>query len=406
MTRPPRNSFSPATDLTSMHRSHRQVLNKNKVVNPPIYRASTFLFDQYEDMNARVNRDNGDRYPYGLYGTDTVRQLEDMVANLEGTDAAVASGSGMSACAIPFLTFVAAGDHVLITDSVYGPVRSLAKNQLTRLGVNVEYFDPLATPDDLEILVRANTRMIYLESPGSVTFEIQDVKGIAALARSKGILTAIDNTWATPLHYQPAQYGVDLVIHAATKYIAGASDLLMGVVAGPRNLVAKMAQAQGEYGFYANPTDAFDCIKGLRSLAVRMPTHLASSQIVAAHLKQQQEIAAILHPALDTDLMNQRYIAQGFNGGGGLFGAIFDPTISEQFVARFANALRLFGMGYSWGGFESLISAQQPKKIRTASHWPRAGLPDGVFLRFNIGLEAPKDLCRDIDQALDIARKS
>lgn len=390
--------------MTSLHRGHRQPTVGYRVVNPPIFRASTFLFDDYEAMTSRSNWKAGERYPYGLAGADTVRQLEEILANLEGAEDAIASGSGMSACAIPFLTFLGAGDHVLITDSVYGPVRSLANNQLKRMGIDVEYFDSAITPAGLDALIRAETKLIYLESPGSVTFEIQDVKGIAALAKQKGVLTALDNTWATPFYYRPLEHGVDIVIHAATKYIGGASDLMMGIVAGSKELVHRMAKAQFEYGYYANPDDAYACIRGLRSMAVRMPVHHASGLAIAEHLEQQPEIANILHPAKPSDSMHQRFLDQGFDGGGGLFSVIFKPDITEQFVATFANALTLFGMGYSWGGFESLISAQAPAGIRTASSWPRDNLAKGTMLRFNIGLEDPGDLRADIDNALAIAR--
>ena len=284
-----------------------------KVVNPPIFRASTFLFDDYEAMTTRSNWKAGERYPYGLAGADTVRQLEEMLADIEGAEDAIASGSGMSACAIPFLTFLGSGDHVLITDSVYGPVRSLANNQLKRMGIDVEYFDSSITPEALEGLVRPATKLIYLESPGSVTFEIQDVQGIAALARRKGILTALDNTWATPFYYRPIEHGVDLVIHAATKYIGGASDLMMGIVAGSKELVHRMAKAQFEYGYYANPDDAYACIRGLRSMAVRMPIHLESSLKIAEHLEHQPEIADILHPAKPATIT--AFVDQ-FDGGG------------------------------------------------------------------------------------------
>lgn len=399
-----RDDLSARSRMTSLHRGHRQPTVGYKVVNPPIFRASTFLFDDYEAMTTRSNWKAGERYPYGLAGADTVRQLEEMLADIEGAEDAIASGSGMSACAIPFLTFLGSGDHVLITDSVYGPVRSLANNQLKRMGIDVEYFDSSITPEALEGLVRPATKLIYLESPGSVTFEIQDVQGIAALARRKGILTALDNTWATPFYYRPIEHGVDLVIHAATKYIGGASDLMMGIVAGSKELVHRMAKAQFEYGYYANPDDAYACIRGLRSMAVRMPIHLESSLKIAEHLEHQPEIADILHPAKPGDSMHARFVDQGFTGGGGLFSVIFTSNTKDEFVADVANALTLFGMGYSWGGFESLISAQMPAGIRTASVWPRATLSNGTMLRFNIGLEDPADLIADIDQAFAIAR--
>ena len=393
------------TILVEPSAENRQPLNGYRVVNPPVYHASTYLFESYQDMRERGSSlDSTGRYPYGTFGNDTTRQLELKIAQLEGAEDGLVVGTGLAACTLPLITFARQGDHVLVPDSVYGPVRAFCTRQLSRWGIEAEFYDPIEPIETLAARIKPNTKLIHLESPGSVTFEVQDVAAIAALAKSRGVLTSIDNTWATPLHLQPLRLGVDIAVHAATKYLSGGSDLVMGLIASRQELIAAMSRCRGNIGISASPDDAYRVLRGLRSLAVRLEAHRNSALLVADHLAARHEVAEVLFPARPGDRFHDQWKAQ-FSGCGGLFSVIFYPSWSHERVAKFCDSLQVFQLGYSWGGYESLVAAQDPGRARTASPWPRPGMADGVLIRINVGLEDVQDLLDDLSQAFERANK-
>ena len=355
-------------------------------VNPPVVHASTVLF---ETPDAFLS--NQARYTYGRQGTPTSDALEAMLTGLEGAAGTKITPSGLAACTVACLSVLSAGDHILVVDTVYGPTRAFADGFLKRFGVEVSYYDP-AVGDGIVDLFRPNTRALFLEAPGSLTFEMQDVPKIAALAKARGIVTLMDNTWATPLFFKPLAHGIDLSIQAATKYISGHSDTMIGTVAASAEVWPKLAATYRQLGLHTGPDDIYLAVRGLRTMAVRLARHQASGLEVARWLEARPEVARVRHPALPSDPGHALW-KRDFTGACGLFAIELHPAPKEA-VKAFLSALRLFGMGYSWGGFESLVTWPNPAQSRTATRWEG----HGPLLRFHIGLEAPADLIADLDQ--------
>jgi cysteine-S-conjugate beta-lyase len=367
----------------------RDPASQHGFVNPPVYHASTVIYPAAEDFLARRGR----RYQYGRRGTPTTEALEMAIAELEGPQCAGVTllPSGLGAISAALLSVVKAGDHVLVTDSVYGPTRSFSDQILSRFGVTTTYFDPLVGAA-LAGLMRENTRAVFLESPGSLSFEMQDIPAIAAAAHAKGALALMDNTWATPLYFRALDHGVDVSIHAGTKYFGGHADVMFGTVAANKSAVASLKNNVSLSGLCVGPDDVYLGLRGLRTLAVRLDRHYRSGLAVARWLEQRPEVLRLLHPALESHPGHALW-KRDFTGASGLFSVVLKP-VPQKAVYAFLDALELFGIGASWGGFESLAIPFDCAPIRTATSWT----PGGPTLRFHIGLEAVEDLLADLER--------
>jgi len=357
-------------------------------VNPPVYHASTVLYPTAEDFAARRSR-----YQYGRRGTPTTEALESALQELEGPQCAgvVLVPSGLAAISSALLSILKAGDHLLVTDSAYEPTRKFCDQVLTRFGVTTTYYDPLIGAAIAEQF-RPNTRAVYLEAPGSLSFEMQDVGAIAKVAHAKGAAVLIDNTWASPLYFRPLEHGVDLSIQAGTKYIGGHSDLMLGTVSANAAHVAALKETVRLSGLCEGPDDVYLGLRGLRTLAVRLERHFKSGVAVARWLEQRPEVLRVLHPAMP-NFHGHAIWKRDFTGASGLFGMVLKPA-PQKAVYAFLNTLELFGMGASWGGFESLAIPFDCTHARTATRWA----PGGPTIRFHIGLEAVDDLVADLER--------
>jgi cystathionine beta-lyase len=375
-------------------------------VNTPIHRGSTVLFKTLDELEAAMtaNTRTGP-YTYGLIGNPNSRELERMLASLDGAAGAVVVESGLAAVSVALFSSLVAGDHLLMTDSCYGPTRYLCTQVLSKLGVETTFYDPRAG-DAIDALVRPNTRVVFMESPGSLTFEIQDVPAIARICRARGITSIIDSTWATPLFFRPIEHGVDLVIHALTKYQSGNSDILLGAVTCADDAWWKRVKTAAEaHGHYAHPDDCATCLRGLRSLEVRVARHQESALEVARWLESRPEIVRVLHPALPSHADHALW-KRDFTGSTGLFGCVLRAhPAGRAHTKAFLEGLRYFGMGFSWGGFESLVVASDIRGWRIAPAFADAASNDGTLLRLSIGLEDPRDLIADLAQALEGAAR-
>jgi cystathionine beta-lyase len=357
-------------------------------VNPPVYHASTVLYPSAEDFLAHRAR-----YQYGRRGTPTTEALEGALAELEGPQCAGVSllPSGLAAISTALLSVVKAGDHVLVTDSAYGPTRNFCEQILKRLGVATSYFDPLIGAEIADLFL-PNTRAVYLESPGSLSFEMQDVAAIAKVAHDKGALVLMDNTWATPLYYRPLDHGVDLAIQAGTKYIGGHSDVMLGTVSANGATVAALKNTVRLTGLCEGPDDVYLGLRGVRTLSVRLERHFKSGIAVARWLEQRREVLRLLHPALPSHPGHALW-KRDFSGASGLFSMVLKP-VPQKAVYAFLDTLTLFGIGASWGGYESLAIPFDCAPIRSATRWA----PGGPTVRFHIGLEAVEDLLADLER--------
>jgi len=315
--------------------------------------------------------------------------------DLEGSDGTALVPSGLTAASLALLSCLSAGERVLIVDSVYGPVRRFADHFLKRMGIEVTYFDPALGADAVAALFTANTRALYLESPGSLTFEMQDIAALAAAARARGITVLADNTWATPLYFRALDHGVDLSIHSGTKYLGGHSDVMFGTVSARGEHWKKLRDLQRWMGLHLAPDDAFLALRGLRTLAARLPVHASSALKIARWLEARPEVARVLYPALPSDPGHALW-QRDMTGASGLFALVFRGWERAR-AARFVDDLTLFGIGASWGGFESLATV--PTIVRTAKPW-RA---EGAVVRLHIGLDDSDDLIADLEAALDQA---
>jgi cysteine-S-conjugate beta-lyase len=357
-------------------------------VNPPVYHASTVLYPSADDFVARRAR-----YQYGRRGTPTTEALELAIQELEGPQCAGVSllPSGLAAISAALLSVLQAGDHVLVTDSAYGPTRAFCDQILTRFGIAITYYDPLIGVGIAD-LMRPNTRVIYLESPGSLSFEMQDVPAIAKAAHEKGALVLMDNTWATPLYFRALDFGVDLSIQAGTKYIGGHSDVMLGTVSANSATVAGLKKTVYLNGWCVGPDDVYFGHRGLRTLAVRLERHDRSGLTVARWLEQRPEVLRLLHPALPSHPGHAIW-KRDFTGASGLFSIILKP-VPQQAVHALLDTLELFGIGASWGGYESLAIPFDCAPVRSATTWA----PGGPAIRFHIGLEAVEDLIADLER--------
>lgn len=358
-------------------------------LNTPIFRASTVLFPDVASYEKR-NADDYKAMRYGIYGTPTTFALEEAVARLEGGHAAVALPSGLAAIVAALAAFAKTGAHLLICDSVYQPTRNFCDKRLRPLGVAIEYYDPLIGAGIAD-LIRSETTAVLCESPGSHTFEMQDLPAIAAAAHAKGVAVLADTTWGTPYFFRSFEHGVDVSIHAGTKYIAGHSDVMLGVIVTNEKYWLKVRRAVADYGYCVSPDDCYLALRGLRTIGVRMRAQQQSALRIARWLRARAEVLRVLYPALEGD-PGYAIWKRDFSGAASLFGVILKPA-SDKAVAALIDAFDLFGIGSSWGGFESLAIRADPGKYRSATRW-NAG---GPLLRFHIGLEHPDDLIADLE---------
>ncbi len=357
-------------------------------VNPPVIHASTVLYPNAADMVAHRSR-----YQYGRRGTPTSEALEDALRAIEGPGCAGVClvPSGAAAVSTALLSVVAAGDHILITDSVYRPTRVFADSILKKFGVETTYYDPLIGAG-IDRLMRPNTRVVFVEAPGSQSFEMQDIPEIAKAARARNAIVLMDNTWGTPLYFRAFEKGVDISIQAGTKYIGGHSDLMLGTISANDATFPKVKETLNTLGLCVGPDDMYLALRGLRTLSVRLERHQKSGIDIARWLAARPEVMKVMHPALESDPGHAIW-KRDFLGASGLFSLVLKPA-PEKAVHALLNSLQLFGMGFSWGGYESLVILFDCAGYRTATRWA----PGGPALRFHIGLEDTGDLIADLEQ--------
>jgi cystathionine beta-lyase len=372
-------------DLTRLAHAGREPARQHGFVNTPIYRGSTVLFPSAAALEA-----NDQDFTYGRLGTPTVKALETAIAELEGGHRTLLTPSGLSAIATALLSFVVAGDEVLVADTVYRPTRRFCDNVLKRLGVTITYYDPVIG-GAIKDLITKMTRVVFAESPGSQTFEVQDMPAIAAAAHAAGATVILDNTWATPLYFKSFAHGADVSIQAATKYIVGHADAMLGAITTTEATTPAVAKTHEDLGLCPGPEDVYLGLRGLRSLGVRLERHQKSALELARWLAERPEVARVLHPALPGHPSHALW-KRDFTGSSGLFSIVLKP-VSRQSLAAMLDGLELFGMGYSWGGFESLILPFDPRVYRTATTWQA----EGPAVRLHVGLEDVDDLKADLD---------
>jgi cystathionine beta-lyase len=381
--------MKPSTQLIALGREPGKYYG---AVNPPIIRASTIVFPSYADYEAA----EAGRYhqsSYGIYGTPNQHYLAETLAAIEGADKAIITQSGLSAVTLTLLSFLSAGDHVLITDSVYGPTRRFCLHEMKRFGVETSFYDPLIG-EGIAGHIKPNTKLVFVESPGSLTFEIQDIPAIskAVKAVNPDIIIVSDTTWATPLYFRPFEKGVDVSIHAATKYINGHADVLMGTVSCREAHYKKLLDTNKFLGLCSNPEDCYLALRGLRSMEARLARHQDSALKIAQWLESRDDVVEVFYPALPGSRGHELW-KRDFTGSASLFGFRMKRTYSRDAIASFCDQLAYFGMGYSWGGFESLILHIDPSPVRSATQWPFTE----TYFRIHIGLEAPEDLMEDLE---------
>jgi cystathionine beta-lyase len=363
------------------------------IVNPPVWRASTILFDSVAAMHEATPAEDG-RLHYGRNGTPTIWSLAEALTELEpGAAGTRLYPSGVAAIATALMSVLKPGDELLMVDSAYGPTRIFCDTMLTRIGIATTYYDPMAGAG-IDALIGERTRAVFMESPGSLTFEVQDVPAISAAAKKRGIVTLLDNTWATPLLFPAIAAGVDLSILACTKYIVGHADVMMGSVTTTPEQWRALERTSRAFGQTASPDDCFLAARGLRTLGIRLKRHEESGLEVARWLGAQPQVARLLHPALP-GCPGHEIWKRDFTGATGLFSFVLNGG-GEAERTRLIDGLELFGIGYSWGGFESLALPVDPERLRTATEWQA----EGPAVRLHIGLEDPDDLIEDLAAGL------
>lgn len=386
-------------DETRLVHAGRNPERDGGIVNPPVSRASTVL---YPTLEAFAKRNDGDaRYRgvrYGAYGTANTLALAEALAELEGGAGAVVTSTGLSAVTLSLTALLGRGDHLLMTDSVYGPTRAFCDLVLTRFGVETTYYDPLIGAG-IAGLMRPNTRVVFTESPGSLTFEVQDIPAIAEAVHRQGALVLLDNTWSAGLYFKPFGHGVDVSIQAATKYVAGHSDAVIGsITAGTEALFRRIKDTTMAFGDIAAPDTSYLALRGLRSMGARLRQQQEAGLLTAEWLRARAEVKRVLYPALADDPGHAIW-KRDFTGASSLFGVVLH-TNDETAVARMVDGYRYFKIGASWGGFESLVIPAYPAQLRTATAWTEPGF----VLRYHVGLEALEDLLEDLQEGFERLR--
>jgi len=380
----------PLKQDTKLGHAGSDPANEFGIINPPVYHASTVAFPTVAAQ--ATARATPNAFTYGRHGSPTSFAFEDAVAALEGGARTIAVGSGLAAIVGAMLAFVRQGDNVMVCDSAYRPTRNLCENFLKRFGVTTTYYDPLASAKDVAALIQPNTKVIYVESPGSHTFEVQDIPAIVDAAHKCGVKVVMDNTWSAGVFFKPFAYGVDVSVHAATKYFVGHSDAMLGTITGTNEVKDALYDSVSVLGYNVAPDDAYLGIRGMRTLAVRIKRHEANALKVAEWLARRPEIETVLHPAF-ASCPGHAFWKRDFTGSSGLFSVVFKKA-SDAAITALVDQLELFALGGSWGGFESLVL---PTHV-TRSAVPFAG--DGRCVRFHVGLENSDDLIDDLGEGL------
>jgi len=386
-----RTDHQPATRLITGGRREEWT---GGIVNPPVWRASTILYDSVADLRER-QQDTHHRLYYGRRGTPTHWSLAEALTELEpGAQGTLLYPSGVAAVSTALLSVLRPGDELLMVDSAYEPTRSLCDGLLRRFGVKTRYYDPLVGAG-IDALFGEETRAVFMESPGSLTFEVQDVPAICAAAKTRGIVTLLDNTWATPLYFRAIERGVDLAILSCTKYVVGHSDAMLGSVTAAPSAWTRLRRTTYQLGQTVSADDAFLGSRGLRTMGIRLARHHENGLAVARWLATQPEVARVIHPALPGCPGHDLW-ARDFAGASGLFGFVLNGG-DDAARAALIDGLELFGIGFSWGGFESLVIPADPEKLRSAVPWTA----EGPLIRLHVGLEDPDDLIADLRAGLD-----
>ena len=380
---------------TRLAQRGRKAKSQPGTVNLPVTRASTVTFKSMAEMEEVQRRFDADEVipTYGLLNMPLRAAFEELIVELEGGHRAVTLPSGLAAVAVALVSCLKAGDHVLVTDGVYGPTKRFCNRTLARFGIETTYYDPLVG-EGIEALMRPNTRAVYLENPSSLTFEVQDFPAIARVAHARGAAVIHDNTWATGMFFRSFDHGADLVVQAATKYPGGHSDVLIGAVVANEAWWPRLRDTSRDYGQSASPDDLYLAIRGMRTMETRIRRHEASALAVAQWLERQPAVKRVLHPALPGDPGHALW-KRDFLGSTGLMGVELAPCGKKQ-LAAMIDGLELFALGYSWGGYESLVTPANLRESRSARPWQ-----GGPLIRLQIGLEDPTDLCDDLARGLD-----
>ncbi len=371
----------------------------NSFVNSPIYRGSTILFDNVEEMQSKIKKKNTQTLFYGRFGSPATFEFEAAIADIDEAHSAVATSSGTAAIVASLLAVLKTGDHILMTDSAYGVSRNLTKGLLKNMGITTTFYQP-NIGSNIQDLITTKTKLIFMESPGSLTFEMQNIPQLIEIAKKHKLVTIIDNTWATSLYFKPMQYGVDICIQSATKYIVGHSDAMLGVITANKKYSQSIRKSAHNLGSCPGPDDIYLGLRGLKSLSIRLKKHEENAFKIIEWLLKQKEVFKVLYPALKKD-PGYTIWKKDFEGASGLFGVILKNTHKEQ-IYKMINNLKLFNIGLSWGGYESLILPVNPEKIRETYQWNYKDLT----LRIHAGLEDPEDLIYDLKNSFNVLRKS
>mgnify|MGYP000297791555 CR=1 FL=1 len=381
----------PKIDTTLIHAGSHPEDNFG-IINPPVYHASTVAHPSVAAMREKRKNPN-DNFVYGRRGTPTAFAFEEAVAQLEGGDRTIAVGSGLASICGAMLAFVGAGDHALVTDNAYAPTRNLANKFMSRYGVEITYYDPMIG-GGIADLMRPNTKVVYTEAPGSHSFEVQDIPAIAEAAHAAGAKVVMDNTWSGGYHFKPFEHGVDVSVHAATKYLVGHSDAMLGAITMKKENFEPVINCVHVLGYNAAPDDAYLGLRGIRTLSARMARHQANGLKLAEWFAGQPEVHKVLHPALPSCPGHEIW-KRDFTGSSGLFSVVFNDYPQENLEAMI-DGLELFALGGSWGGFESLVLPSNLEGNRTATKWETPG----PCVRFHAGLEDADDLIEDLAAGL------
>ena len=393
-------------EATRVVHAGRNPKEQGWMVNPPIYQTSTIVFPSLKDLiyaeRGYSNNDLVEPYElkYGRYGTQTNFALEKAIAEIDGGYNSFITSSGAAAINTALVAFLKQGDHMLLVDSTYSPTRSFADKFLKKLGIETTYYDPLIGAD-IKKLIKKNTKVIFMESPGSLSFEVQDVPAICKVARKHGITTIVDNSWASGLCFKPLEHDADVVVTALTKYLNGHSDVMMGAITVQEKDFRVMYEAFRYMAVNAAPFSAYMVQRGLRTSKIRMDHSAKSALELAQWLEARPEVSKVLYPALESDQGHALW-KRDFTGAAGLFTIVLDRKYSNESLARMVDKLHYYSMGYSWGGYESLILPIDPTNVRTITKWPYS---DKTCLRINVGLEDIEDLKSDLEAGFKRLRK-
>lgn len=393
-------------EATRIIHAGRNPKEQGGMVNPPIYQSSTIVFPTLKDLlyaeRGYSNNDLVEPYElkYGRYGTQTNFALEKAIADIEGGYNTFVTSGGAAAINTALIAFLKDGDHLLIPDHVYSPTRGFANKFLKKFGVETTYYDP-KIGEDIKKLIKKNTKVIFMESPGSLSFEVQDVAAICKIAKKMNVVTILDNSWASAIYFKPLDHGVDISVTALTKYINGHSDVMMGAITVQEKHFRVIYEAFRYMAVTAAPFSSYLVQRGMRTVKIRMDHCFKTALELAGWLEKRPEVAKVLYPALPSD-DNHALWKRDFTGAAGLFSIILDRKYSNEAIARMVDKLHYFGMGYSWGGYESLILPFDAESVRTATKWPYSGK---TCLRINVGLEDIEDLKEDLEAGFKRLRK-